>query len=212
LTSNKAVSRFRSRLADVMRRNYRTLRIYAINNTLQTPWRGRVVTRLISLKALVLGAVVGLVVGGGAYALAQGGGGKVSRQVQAKVGKPHAATSCELPAMLSRAVEKGLLTQEDACATVEANAEANGPPAPPTFVVEGYAQPDMVQKCRDGDLITSPEDNNAQEVSTVECNALLKIDSGELKPTGTCGPPQCPQDGAPVWSYTLSELRQLPGS
>ena len=52
-------------------------------------------------------------------------------------------------------------------------------------------------------------DEEPSEAQRLYCVVLEGIASGGLKPSGTCGPPACPEASTPTWHYTEAELRRL---
>jgi hypothetical protein len=122
------------------------------------------------------------------------------------------SSGCQLSDTLAEVVDLGMMTRKEACRVVKRGEQAEYAREHPEefskyggqLVVEGYAHADLVADCRAGRTITS-------EHNDITCNALIMIADGELEPNGTCGPPACPEEGTPLWHYTVAELRDLAG-
>lgn len=118
------------------------------------------------------------------------------------------SSGCQLSDTLKELVELGEMTRKQACHYVKQGERARYAREHPeefpggALVVEGYAHADLVADCRAGRTITS-------EHNDITCNALIMIAEGELEPNDTCGPPGCPEEGTPLWRYTVPELREL---
>ena len=111
-------------------------------------------------------------------------------------------------------VERGFLTEERACECARATERMRkirqgiitpdySFPEGPSLVVEGQVDDGSVAECRAGTY------DSGDAYADLYCNAMLMIAAGELEPTGTCGPPACPEEGTPVWAYGEPELRDL---
>ena len=122
---------------------------------------------------------------------------------------PAPSDGCVLTHQLAHGVELGAVTEEQACQLAEAGEQENEARQEPqnggVFAIEGKVQEDMVADCRAG---TSDFGETAEDID-LNCNAILKIAAGELKPTRICDPPECSEPGTPLWEYSEAELRDL---
>jgi hypothetical protein len=114
-----------------------------------------------------------------------------------------------LTEQLAHGVELGAVTEEQACRLAKAGEEENEARQEPQnggiFDIEGKVQADMVADCRAG---TSDFGGTAEDID-LNCNAILEIAAGELKPMRICDPPECSEPGTPLWEYSEAQLREL---
>ena len=152
-------------------------------------------TALIAVAVVIAGAVLG---------------SAVRPEASPEIGPGPASTTepdgCVIPTRFESDVESGLLTEEKACEYARAMDGLATPehsfPGGPSIVVEGQVHEDTVAECRAGTY------DSGDSFADLYCNAFLKIAAGALDPTGTCGPPICPE-GTPVWIYDEAQLHDL---
>lgn len=179
--------------------------------------------RLISWRFAAVGTVAGALIAVGGISLANGAtddqGQEAAPQAKAiadysdldSVRDAYAEKDKALDYIRAKMRETGAEVEPDSSdvmptpLTLEERFPA-GLPEGMSLTVYSYAHPKAVADCKEaqrtGEYSGFAQSGEGPEADAIYCAVMLKIDAGELAPTGES------KDGLDVWSYNETELRK----